>query len=99
MARYEIITLVDITRSNPNRSEINKLKQGQQANFNSLVQAIGMRSNLDWSSDPKMNTGTLPDPFKGKANHWVWRFTRLIRLDGLRPSTLAKHADIVAQIS
>ena len=74
MARYEIITLVDITRSNPNRSEINALKQGQQANFNSLVQAIGMRSNIDWTSDPKMHTGTLPDPFEGKANHWIWRF-------------------------
>jgi hypothetical protein len=21
-----------------------------------------------------MYTGTLPDPFEGKANHWVWTF-------------------------
>jgi len=74
MARYEITTLVDITKSNPNRSETNTLKQGQQANFNSLIQAIGLRSNLTWNSDPTMNTGILPEPFDGKAAYWVWSF-------------------------
>jgi hypothetical protein len=73
MARYQIITLVDITRSNAPRSETNRIKQGQQANFNSLIQAIGMRSNIDWSSDPKMNTGRIPNQ-TGKANHWIWTF-------------------------
>lgn len=73
MARYQIITLVDITRSNAPRSETNRLKQGQQANFNSLIQAIGMRSNIDWSKDPTMDTGRIPHQ-TGKANHWVWEF-------------------------
>ena len=74
MARYQIVTLVDITRSNPSRSNADKLKQGQQANFNSLLQAIGMRSNITWDSDPKFKTGTLPTA-SGKANHWIWEFT------------------------
>jgi hypothetical protein len=74
MARYKIITLVDITRSNAHRSEIDKLKVGQQANFNSLVQTIGLRSNLDWNKDPVMHDGILPDPLEGKANHWIWEF-------------------------
>jgi len=74
MARYTITTLIDITRTNPTRSETDKLKLSQQANFNSLLQAIGLRSNISWETDPKMYTGTLPDPFEGKANHWVWTF-------------------------
>jgi hypothetical protein len=74
MARYKIITLVDITRTNPTRAETDNLKIAQQANFNSLIQAIGMRSNIDWRVDPKMYTGKLPTPFDGKGNHWVWEF-------------------------
>lgn len=74
MARYKIITFIDITRTNPNRSETDTLKIGQQSNFNSLLQAIGLRSNVEWDVDPKMMTGALPDNLEGKANHWVWDF-------------------------
>ena len=74
MARYEIITLIDITRSNATRSETDKVKIGQQANFNSLIQAIGLRANVSWHTDPKMTNGTLPSPFKGKAAYWIWQF-------------------------
>lgn len=74
MARYKIITLVDITRANPDRKESDQLKLSQQANFNSLVQAIGLRSNVSWNNDPKQYTGSLPYPIDGKANHWIWEF-------------------------
>lgn len=74
MNRYRITTLVDITRSNASRSETDRLKLGQQANFNTLLQTIGMRSNIEWYRDPEMYTGVLPKPFEGKANHWVWEF-------------------------
>jgi len=74
MPRYKIITLVDITKSNPTRSETDKIKLGQQANFNSLIQAIGLRSNVTWEIDPKRNSGSLPLPLVGKANHWCWEF-------------------------
>lgn len=74
MARYKLITLIDITRTNSGRSETDNVKLGQQANFNSLVQAIGLRSNVSWEWDPKMETGSLPRPFDGKANHWIWEF-------------------------
>ena len=72
MARYKIITLVDITRSNPSRTETNKIKLGQQANFNTLLQTVGLRSNISWERDPKQQSGTLPDPFDGRATYWVW---------------------------
>ena len=74
MPRYRITTLVDITRSDPHRIEQDKFKISQQANFNSLIQAIGLRSNVQWSVDPKKHTGTLPHPLEGKANHWIWEF-------------------------
>ena len=74
MARYKIITLVDITRSNPSREEKDNTKLGQQANFNSLLQAIGLRSNIEWHRDPQKKTGRLPDPLEGKAEHWIWEF-------------------------
>ena len=74
MPRYRLITLIDITRSDPNRLETDPRKISQQANFNSLIQAIGLRSNVQWSMDPRKNSGTLPTPFEGKANHWIWDF-------------------------
>ena len=75
MQRYKIITLIDITRTNPSRTERDITVLGQQANFNTFVQGIGMRANIEWDKDPVMNTGTLPKPFNGKANHWEWEFT------------------------
>ena len=74
MTRYKVITLVDITRANPDRKEVDKLKLGQQANFNSLLQAIGLRSNVAWETDPRQHSGSLPLPLVGKAVHWTWEF-------------------------
>ena len=74
MARYKIITLVDITRTNPTRAETDSLKIAQQANFNSLIQAIGLRANPTWLSDPKRIEGRLPEPFEGKGTCWIWEF-------------------------
>ena len=74
MERYKIITLVDITRTNCPRNEPDPIRVGQQANFNSVLQAIGLRSNMTWDKDPEMHTGRLPDNIDGKANHWVWEF-------------------------
>lgn len=74
MPRYQLITLVDITRTNPTRSETNQHKLKQQANFNTLLQSIGLRSNVTWDIDPIELTGILPHPLEGKANHWIWTF-------------------------
>lgn len=74
MARYEIITLVDITRADPDKRESDSFKVSQQANFNSLLQAIGLRSNVTWIRDPKKYIGSLPNDIEGKAAHWIWEF-------------------------
>jgi hypothetical protein len=74
MARYRIITLVDVTRSNPDRNDPNKLKQGQQSNFNTLLQTVTLRANIIWTVDPKMDKSALPHKLGGKATHWTWEF-------------------------
>lgn len=74
MQTYTVVSLVDITRSNPDRSCTDKIKLGQQANFNSLLQAIGLRSNVEWQQDPKVYDGRLPEPFEGRGTYWTWTF-------------------------
>lgn len=74
MPRYRIITLIDITRTDAKKSDGNPHQLAQQANFNSLLQAIGLRSNVTWTYNPKKETGRLPDPIDGKAVHWLWEF-------------------------
>ena len=74
MKKYKLITLVDITRANPSRTETDPFKVKQQANFNSLIQAINLRSNIEYISDPELKKGRLPSPLSGKANHWIAEF-------------------------
>jgi len=89
MSTYKIVTVVDITRTQPSRIETDKLKLAQQANFNSLCQAIGLRSNFGYQLDPKQETGSLPHDLGGKATHWVWEF------DTERPDLFLHDSDPV----
>ena len=75
MQLFKLVSVVDITRSLPSRSEADHLILGQQANFNSLIQAIGIRSNVEWDQDPECHTGRLPDAIDGAATHWIWEFS------------------------
>lgn len=90
MARYKILTLIDITRSKPSREEKDLLRIGQQSNFNSFLQAIGLRSNIEWNRDPIKLTGRLPHPAEGKANYWTWEF------DCEREDVFLRNSDPVA---
>ena len=74
MARYQVITLVDITRTHASRYETDQLKLGQQANFNALQQAIGLRSNFVFIADPQRHDGILPLDLDGRATYWTWNF-------------------------
>ena len=74
MPRYRIITLVDITRTNAVKTESDQLKILQQNNFNSLRQAIELRSNIEWNRDPEKRDGRLPFGLEGNAVYWFWEF-------------------------
>jgi hypothetical protein len=92
MQRYRIITIVDITRSRASRSETDRIKIGQQSNFNTFLQSIGLRSNIDWVQDPVKRDGRLPDPLDGKAAHWIWEF------DAERQDVFLKDQDPVGHL-
>ena len=74
MPRYKIVTLVDITRTDAKKTDEDQKKIKQQSNFNSLRQAIELRSNVEWTRDPVKYDGRLPDDLEGKASHWIWEF-------------------------
>jgi hypothetical protein len=75
MPTYRLITLVDITNSYATRAETDVVKRGQQSNFHTLIQTIGLRSNLEWTNDPIRQTGTVPLQLgSGKAAWWDWTF-------------------------
>jgi hypothetical protein len=67
MARYKIKTTVDITRSNPDRADPDQVKQAQQSNFNTLLQGIGMRANVEWDKDPIRTV-------ENDTVYWMWQF-------------------------
>ena len=67
MPRYKIKTTVDITRSNPSREDTNSVRNGQQLNFNTLLQGIGMRANVEWDNDPQ------PVEYQD-TKEWFWEF-------------------------
>jgi hypothetical protein len=74
MEHYKVISLVDITCSGASRYDTDKIKIGQQSNFNSLVQAIGIRANVEWNQIPKKQDGRFPDPIEGAGTYWTWEF-------------------------
>ena len=74
MQTYQVITTVDITNPEVARGCNDRILAGQQSNFNSLVQAINLRSNISWRSNPERNNGGLPWPAEGRATHWIWNF-------------------------
>jgi hypothetical protein len=67
MPRYKIKTTVDITRSNPGREDTNSVRNGQQLNFNTLLQGIGMRANVEWDNDPQLVEYQ-------DTKEWFWEF-------------------------
>lgn len=74
MQTYQVITTVDITNPGIARNCSNRILAGQQSNFNSLIQAINLRSNITWKHNPVKHTGGLPWPADGRATHWTWEF-------------------------
>ena len=63
MFRYRIRTHIDITRSKAGRESSDELAIGQQSNFNTFLQGIGLRANIQWDQDPVNND-----------DQWEWEF-------------------------
>ena len=72
MERFELTTLVDITKTNARRGE-DKLAYGQQQNYMSMIQTLGLRTNVE-VSDPVFKkqkaTGFGSDYSNKNLNVW-----------------------------
>lgn len=76
--QFIIHTVVDITETNARRGQADKIKLDQQANFNTMIQTIGLRCN----AEPVSLTETIKDvsklafgdAIKGKQRVWTFEF-------------------------
>jgi hypothetical protein len=76
--RFIIDTVVDVTETNARRGQAEKLSLDQQANYNTLLQTIGLRCN----AEPISLTATIKDvsklgfgdAIKGKQRVWTFEF-------------------------
>lgn len=96
---YRLYTLVDITESGVHRGS-DKKAVGQQANYNTMVQVIGLQSNVT----PKLVKKHTKDikglgfgsQFKGEHNYWEFIFE--IEYGLLDAETLKSNFDLVPVI-
>ena len=76
--RFIIHTVVDITETNARRGQADKLSLDQQANYNTLIQTIGLRANVDpiglTESIKDVSKLTFGDAIKGKQRVWTFEF-------------------------
>jgi hypothetical protein len=96
MEVIEIKTLIDITNTN-----VRRINQGTQQqldqfrNWTTLLQCIGLRSNINYDRDPRVETLDVKglgfgSEYKGKHQVWTFQF----RPD--RPDTFADESEAVA---
>ena len=77
--KYKMQTFIDITETNVRRQDPDKYKSKQQSNFETVIQTIGLRSNLDYTNSPSFDNITVDkltfgDKYKGKQNVWTFEF-------------------------
>jgi hypothetical protein len=96
MEVIEIKTLIDITNTN-----VRRINQGTQQqldqfrNWTTLLQCIGLRSNINYDRDPRVETLDVKGLGFGseyRGRHQVWTFQ--FRPD--RPDTFADESEAVA---
>ncbi len=77
MDKFIIETLVDITRTNEYRPSNGQLKYRQQQNFETVNNTIGMRTNIDIVSDPKIETKkeSFGSFYNTKQKVWIYHFS------------------------
>jgi len=100
--KYQVQTVIDITQTDARR--INEgLAYKQQLNFSSIIQTIGLRSNLEYVNPPRMEhvgIGRMGfgENYKGRQNVWTFLFD--IPYGGkIEISTLDKDFDLIPVIT
>tara|TARA_B100000214_G_C23687434_1_gene499202 strand:- start:227 stop:625 length:399 start_codon:yes stop_codon:yes gene_type:complete len=79
MDKFRLTTLIDITETGARRGE-DPLAYRQQQNFLTVLQTIGLRTNIEYTSSPKVITSiprekNLGSDYKGEQTIWQFEFT------------------------
>ena len=77
--KFRIQTLVDITETRARRQSEDKFAYKQEANFQTVLQTIGMRVNIEYENSPTFEEITaaknpFDDKYKGKQMLWTFDF-------------------------
>jgi hypothetical protein len=100
---FRIDTLIDITETNARRQDNDKFAYKQQANFQTLLQTLGLRVNIFYDNSPtfgEISTSkfNFSDKYIGKQNIWTFHF--YIEYEGgLTLDTLIKDFDLIPIIT
>ena len=76
MDSFRLITLVDITETGARRGE-DPLAYRQQQNFLTVLQTIGLRTNIEYTSGPTCITASAKEKSLGsdyKGEQTIWQF-------------------------
>ena len=100
--RFCVYTLIDISETKARRGDETKAVRKQQ-NFNTVLQTIGIRANLEYLSSPEiikadLNKYKFGTDYEGKHNIWRWEFTIPFE-DATNIDLLQEDFDIVPIIS
>ena len=77
--KFRIQTLIDITETRARRQSEDKFAYRQEANFQTVLQTIGMRVNIEYQNSPTFEEITaaknpFDDKYKGKQMLWNFEF-------------------------
>ena len=77
--KFRIQTLVDITETRARRQGDDKFAYKQEANFQTVLQTIGLRVNIEYENSPHFEEITVTkmpfdDKYKGKQMLWTFDF-------------------------
>ena len=77
--KFRIQTLIDITETRARRQSEDKFAYKQEANFQTVLQTIGMRVNIEYQNSPtfeEVSIGKMlfDDKYKGKQMLWTFDF-------------------------
>ena len=101
--KFRLQTLIDITETNARRQDADKFAYKQQANFQAVIQTIGLRVNLYYDIGPtneSINIAKLgfSDKYKGKQNVWTFDFS-IEHENGLTIEMLNTDFDLIPIIT
>lgn len=97
--KFRLKTLIDITETGARRTDEDKFAYKQEANFQTMLQTIGLRVNIEYKNKPRVeeiNISKLEfgDKYKGKQRVWTFDFN-VDYEGGLNTEMLDRDFDLI----